>query len=314
MAASICLRTACRYVRKSSVRSICMSSQKLNKAESDSDTRQTHFGFEYIPEEEKESRVYEVFKNVATKYDLMNDAMSVGIHRLWKDHFIQRLAPTHGTQLLDVAGDIALRYLQFLELDKRTSNDNAVDDFKVPNEIQAGSYGIPPQYHSDDSTSDTSSSDSSEDEDTGNKFSKNKPLSHVTVCDINQEMLDVGKEKALNLGYLKDNISWVKGNAESLPFDDNKFDAYTIAFGIRNCTHVIEESYRVLKPGGRFMCLEFSQVLARDWKSYQYLVESIRQFPDQEEFAAMIQQAGFSFVTYENLTFGVAAIHSGFKL
>lgn len=273
----------------------------------------------------------------------MNDAMSVGIHRIWKDHFIQRLAPTHGTQLLDVAGgtgDIALRYLQFLELDKRTSNDNAVDDFKVPNEIQAGSYGIPPQYHSDDSTSDTSSSDSSEDEDTGNKFSKNKPLSHVTVCDINQEMLDVGKEKALNLGYLKDNISWVKGNAESLPFDDNKFDAYTIAFGIRNCTHVdkvIEESYRVLKPGGRFMCLEFSQVnnvilrelydsysfqvipvlgqvLARDWKSYQYLVESIRQFPDQEEFAAMIQQAGFSFVTYENLTFGVAAIHSGFKL
>ncbi|XP_060238544.1 2-methoxy-6-polyprenyl-1,4-benzoquinol methylase, mitochondrial isoform X2 [Meriones unguiculatus] len=161
----------------------------------------------------------------------------------------------------------------------------------------------------------------------------------VVVCDINREMLKVGKQKALDQGYTA-GLEWVLGDAEELPFDDDKFDVYTIAFGIRNVTHIdqaLQEAHRVLKPGGRFLCLEFSQVndpfisrlydlysfqiipvigevIAGDWKSYQYLVESIRKFPNQEEFKEMIEDAGFQKVTYENLTTGIVAIHSGFKL
>ncbi|XP_044100076.1 2-methoxy-6-polyprenyl-1,4-benzoquinol methylase, mitochondrial isoform X2 [Neovison vison] len=163
--------------------------------------------------------------------------------------------------------------------------------------------------------------------------------SRVVVCDINKEMLKVGKQKARAQGH-KAGLAWVLGDAEELPFDDDKFDVYTIAFGIRNVTHInqaLQEAHRVLKPGGRFLCLEFSQVnnplvsrlydlysfqvipvlgevIAGDWKSYQYLVESIRQFPSQEEFKEMIQDAGFEKVTYESLTSGIVAIHSGFKL
>ncbi|ESO95311.1 hypothetical protein LOTGIDRAFT_178337 [Lottia gigantea] len=247
--------------------------------------QQTHFGYQTVPEDEKEEKVYEVFENVASKYDLMNDAMSAGVHRLWKDHFIHRMAPVKGTSLIDVAGgtgDIAFRFL------------NSINQ-------------------------------------------QIKPL--VTVCDINQAMLDVGKSRSESLGYLSD-VNFIKGNAECLPIENDQFDVFTIAYGIRNCTHidkVIQEAYRVLKPGGRFMCLEFSdvknpiirqlydsysfqvipvmgQVLASDWKSYQYLVESIRQFPNQEDFKQMIKEAGFKMVKYENLTFGVSAIHSGFKL
>lgn len=159
------------------------------------------------------------------------------------------------------------------------------------------------------------------------------------VCDINKEMLKIGKQKAHAQGY-KAGLAWILGDAEELPFDDDKFDVYTIAFGIRNVTHIdqaLQEAHRVLKPGGRFLCLEFSQVnnpllsrlydvysfqvipvlgevIAGDWKSYQYLVESIRQFPSQEEFKEMIEDAGFQKVTYENLTSGIVAIHSGFKL
>lgn len=163
---------------------------------------------------------------------------------------------------------------------------------------------------------------------------------HVTVCDINAHMLDVGKRRADALDFAPELISWVQGDAEKLPFQDGSFNAYTIAFGIRNCTHiekVVEEAYRVLQPGGRFMCLEFShlnnsaaqwfydqysfqlipvfgQIFAGEWKPYQYLVESIRQFPDQEAFKQIIEEAGFRHVKYENLTLGVVAIHSGFKL
>merc|ERR550534_2543202 len=158
----------------------------------------------------------------------------------------------------------------------------------------------------------------------------------MTVFDINQPMLDVGVERARKMG-ISDRFSWVQGNAEQLPFDDESVDIYTIAFGIRNCTHidrVLDEAYRVLKPGGRFSCLEFStvdntflrgvydrysfsvipamgHVLAGDWDSYQYLVESIRQFPSQKDFADMMYDAGFCNVMYDNLTFGVAAIHNG---
>lgn len=261
-----------------------------NQTKSDGDT---HFGYQTVKESEKVHKVYEVFENVADKYDTMNDAMSFCVHRIWKDIFIHRLDPTEGTQLLDVAGgtgDIAFRYLKFL--DNLPANE------------------------------------------------KTGKMSTVTVCDINKAMLNVGKERAVKLGLKEPKIQWVEGDAENLPFESNSYTAYTIAFGIRNCTHVdkvLDEAYRVLKPGGRFMCLEFSQVnnevlrwiydqysfqmipvigqvIAGDWKSYQYLVESIRKFPNQELFKEMIQSAGFSCVSYENLSLGVVSIHSGFKL
>ena len=165
---------------------------------------------------------------------------------------------------------------------------------------------------------------------------------HITICDINASMLEVGEKRAQRQfpNDLQDQLTWTVGDAQKLPFEDNTFDAYTIAFGIRNVVKIhqaLEEAHRVLKPGGRFLCLEFSQVenmyleqlytfysfqvippmgkvLAGDWDSYQYLVESIRRFPPQEDFAEMIADAGFSCVNYENLTFGVACIHSGFKI
>jgi len=252
-------------------------------------SKYTHFGFEKVKEEEKSQKVHKVFEDVATTYDKMNDAMSLGIHRIWKDIFMCRLSPTKGTRLLDVAGgtgDIAFRFLN---------------------------YVITSQHQTD---------------------------CHVTVCDINGAMLNVGKSRCENLGYDPNFISWKEGDAENLPFKDETFNAYTIAFGIRNCTHidkVVQEAYRVLKPGGRFLCLEFSQMenstaqwlydqysfqvipvlgqlIAGQWRPYQYLVESIRQFPNQETFKSMIEAAGFRQVTYENLSLGITAIHSGFKL
>ncbi|KAM7350617.1 ubiquinone biosynthesis protein COQ3, mitochondrial isoform 1-T1 [Cochliomyia hominivorax] len=256
----------------------------------------THFGFQTVKEEEKQQKVHKVFEDVAKSYDLMNDAMSMGIHRIWKDMFIERLGPTPGTRLLDMAGgtgDISFRYLKYLQ----------------------------------------------------NQPNPQGKQSHVTISDINQHMLDVGEERARKLGLTQEKLSnisieWKCANAEELPFEDNAFNAYTIAFGIRNCTHidkVLREAYRVLQPGGRFMCLEFShlendtmqwlydqysfqvippmgQILAGQWQPYQYLVESIRKFPKQEDFKQMIKEAGFEMVRYENLTFGVVSIHSGFKL
>ncbi|KXS09589.1 ubiquinone/menaquinone [Gonapodya prolifera JEL478] len=255
----------------------------------------THFGFKTVNEEEKESLVGRVFANVADKYDLMNDLMSGGVHRLWKDHFIRTLAPSPTTKLLDVAGgtgDIAFRFLDYV----KTANGGL-----------------------------------------GN--------ASVTVLDINPSMLEVGKKRAATNGYStdSDHISWRVGNAENLEsIPDNTYDAYTIAFGIRNCTHidrVLKEAHRVLKPGGRFMCLEFGKVetpiisnlydifsfeiiptigqaVANDRESYQYLVESIRKFPPQPVFRDMIRSAGFLVVGpgWEDLTFGVAALHSGYKL
>lgn len=300
--------------------------------------RKTHFGFQTVREEEKEHKVYEVFENVATRYDLMNDVMSGGVHRLWKDHFMRRLSPLPGTKLVDVAGgtgDIAFRFLQYAQSTTQSPILNIVEenlDIKLPKSVELAAKGF-----ADESNEESVSS--SDEEERATKEEKSRKETHVTVCDINQAMLDVGKKKAEDNG-ITSGISWVQGNAENLPFDNTLFDAYTIAFGIRNCTNVqqvINEAYRVLKPGGRFMCLEFSQVtnpllrsvydtysfnvipvmgqvIARDWKSYQYLVESIRQFPDQEEFAEMIRTAGFRMVSYENMTFGVAAIHSGFKI
>lgn len=248
----------------------------------------THFGFETVNEDEKQEKVNTVFENVAKDYDTMNDAMSLGIHRLWKDYFMWSLSPVKGTKLLDVAGgtgDIAFRFINYIQTNK-------VEDC------------------------------------------------HVTVTDINPYMLEVGKNRSKTLNHDPNLITWQEGNAEELPFPDDLFNAYTIAFGIRNCTHidkVLSEAYRVLQPGGRFLCLEFSQLeysaaqwlydkysfqvipvlgqlIAGQWKPYQYLVESIRQFPKQEDFKQMIEEAGFRQVTYENLNLGIVAIHSGFKL
>ncbi|OXU25446.1 hypothetical protein TSAR_011430 [Trichomalopsis sarcophagae] len=270
----------------------CFNQNKTQAADKDDD-KTTHFGFKTIKESEKTKEVYSVFENVANSYDQMNDAMSFGIHRIWKDQFIQRLDPEHGTRLLDCAGgtgDITFRYLTYL---KNKCNPKAIK-------------------------------------------------SHVTVCDINANMLDVGQVRAKRQGFTVENgydIAWQQANAEELPFDSETYTAYTIAFGIRNVTRVdkaLAEAYRVLKPGGRFLCLEFSHVdndllrwvydqysfqvipvlgtlIAGQWQPYQYLVESIRKFPKQEEFKEMISNAGFKRVTYENMTFGTVAIHIGHK-
>ncbi|TKW66350.1 MAG: bifunctional demethylmenaquinone methyltransferase/2-methoxy-6-polyprenyl-1,4-benzoquinol methylase UbiE [Paracoccus denitrificans] len=244
--------------------------------------RQTHFGFQTVDEDDKAGMVHGVFSRVASRYDVMNDLMSVGIHRIWKNAMMDWLAPRDGQQLLDVAGgtgDIAFRFL-----------DRA-------------------------------------------------PKASVTVCDMTESMLVEGRKRA-EAATLADRLGWVTGDAMALPFKDNSFDRYTISFGIRNVTRIpdaLAEAFRVLRPGGRLMVLEFSQLpvpamqwaydrysfnvipvmgqlVANDRDSYQYLVESIRKFPDQETFAGMIRDAGFERVQYRNLSMGIAALHSGWKL
>lgn len=242
----------------------------------------THFGFSTVRTEEKAAMVKGVFNSVATRYDIMNDVMSAGVHRVWKNSLINSLNPRPNMQLLDVAGgtgDIAFRFL----------------------EASAGGT--------------------------------------VTVCDINDEMLRVGTKRAEDKGY-SDRAEFVCGDAMRLPFPDRSMDAYTIAFGIRNVTDVfkaLQEAYRVLKPGGKFFCLEFSpivvpilqeaydsysfnfiprmgEIVADDKDSYQYLVESIRKFPAPTDFETMIKKAGFSRTTWRSMTAGVVNIHSGTRI
>ena len=270
---------------------------------------ETHFGFQSVGIGEKEAKVRQVFESVADSYDIMNDVMSAGLHRYWKDYLLDisavasmaqavRKVPGNELRILDVAGgtgDIAFRFIEAAECPERS------------------------------------------------KSSGNDVIS-VTVCDINREMLRVGEKRArerFGSALLDESkaLSFVEGNAQSLHFDDNSFDLYTIAFGLRNVTDVdkgLREAYRVLKPGGRFMCLEFSQIpntvlqqiydsysfnvipamgelIANDRASYQYLVESIRRFSDQEELISRMDGAGFEGTKYTNLTGGIVAIHEGWK-
>ncbi|KAM7512874.1 hypothetical protein LguiB_011749 [Lonicera macranthoides] len=260
----------------------------------------TSFGFKEVREEEKSQMVGNVFTNVASSYDLMNDLMSAGLHRLWKERLVSKLNPFPGIKHLDVAGgtgDVAFRILETV---------NSVSRRGIQDMLESNLR-----------------------EDT-----------QIYVCDINPNMLNVGKKRAQERGLGEDgSLIWVEGDAEALKFEDESMDGYTIAFGIRNVTHiekVLAEAYRVLKRGGRFLCLELSHVetpvfkqfydyysfsvipamgelVAGDRESYQYLVESIRRFPPQEKFASMIADAGFQKVEYENLVGGVVAIHSGLK-
>jgi demethylmenaquinone methyltransferase/2-methoxy-6-polyprenyl-1,4-benzoquinol methylase len=250
-------------------------------SETDPPDTETHFGFKTVRADDKAGLVRAVFDDVAPSYDLMNDLMSLGIHRLWKAAMISKLKPRAGMKLLDLGGgtgDIAFRFRQ------------------------AGG-------------------------------------GDVVICDINKEMLAVGRDRAIDRNWLE-GLEWVCGDAETLPFPDRSMDAVTIAFCLRNVTHIdraLSEAYRVLRPGSQFLCLEFSQVVvpgldkiydgysfnilprlgklvAGNRDAYQYLVESIRRFPPQPELAAKMRAAGFAQVSWQNLSGGIAALHSGWRL
>lgn len=260
----------------------------MSAPENSSPDDSTHFGFRTVRKEEKAGLVKDVFDKVAGRYDLMNDVMSGGLHRVWKHAMVETLDPRPNQEFLDVAGgtgDIAFR------IRERTAR---FYDGQTP---------------------------------------------HITLCDINDQMLTEGRKRAIDLGIVS-GIRWVCGDAMKLPVESSSVDGYTIAFGIRNVTDIdaaLVEAHRVLRPGGRFLCLEFSKVepeplakayelysmhfipklgrlFAGESQPYQYLVESIRQFPDQRAFADKMRAAGFANVSYRNMTGGVVALHSGWKI
>ena len=248
-----------------------------------SNKKTTHFGFNTVLQSKKAGLVQDVFSNVASKYDLMNDVMSLGIHRLWKAALIDWLNPQPGQQLLDVAGGTGDISFRFVERAKR--------------------------------------------------------MAKATVFDMTEAMLVEGQKRSESK-KLKENLDWVCGDAMALPFADNSFDVYTISFGIRNVLDIekaISEAYRVLKFGGRMSVLEFGRIpdeflqraydkysfniipklgdlIVGDKNSYEYLVESIRKFPEQAQFSSILSSKGFKNVKYRNLSFGISAIHSGWKM
>ena len=242
----------------------------------------TQFGEQTVTPDEKTDLVHGVFDSVAKNYDIMNDLMSGGLHRVWKDRFVRMIRPRPNHKVLDVAGgtgDIAFRFRK-----------------------------------------------------------KMGPKADITICDLTRGMLEVGRDRALDRGWIE-SFEWVTGNAEKLPFPDNHFDIYTIAFGLRNVTHIdkaLKEAHRILKPGGRFFCLEFShvenpllskaydiysynlipkigQVVANDSDSYQYLVESIRKFPTARKLETRMLDAGFNKASHLKMSAGIVAIHQGLK-
>ena len=242
----------------------------------------TDFGFSRVKSKDKSNLVKKIFENVSDRYDLMNDFMSLGIHRVWKESMLDWLAPRRGQSLIDVAGgtgDIAFNFIK-----------------------------------------------------------RAKSGANATILDLTESMMIEGKKKTIDLPE-ESKINWVCGDAMRMPFSNSTFDVYTISFGIRNVTDIsktLSEAYRVLKPGGRLMILEFSSVnndliswiydkysfniipklgefVSNDRESYQYLVESIRKFPNQEKFSEMIINEGFRKVKYRDLTFGIAALHSAWK-
>ena len=242
----------------------------------------TDFGFSRVKSKDKSNLVKKIFENVSGRYDLMNDFMSLGIHRVWKKSMLDWLAPRRGQSLIDVAGgtgDIAFNFIK-----------------------------------------------------------RAKTGANATILDLTESMMIEGKKKTIDLPE-ESKINWVCGDAMRMPFSNSTFDVYTISFGIRNVTDIsktLSEAYRVLKPGGRLMILEFSSVnndliswiydkysfniipklgefVSNDRESYQYLVESIRKFPNQEKFSEMIINEGFRKVKYRDLTFGIAALHSAWK-
>ena len=249
------------------------------------ENNKTHFGFKEVDRDQKSNLVKDIFSNVAKKYDLMNDLMSAGTHRLWKNNMINYIDFFDNIKIIDVAGgtgDIAFRIA---------------------------------------------------------KKAQEKNLNYqIEVVDINPQMLEVGRSRAVDMNLFS-HLNFVENDGENLKFADESFDVFTIAFGIRNFTNIdkgLREAHRVLKKGGKFICLEFSKVediflqkiydtysfkiipkigefILKDHDSYQYLVESIRKFPDQKSFTKLIENAGFSRVGYQNLTFGACAIHWGFK-
>lgn len=254
-----------------------------NKARETLNPEQEWFGERNVDAAEKTKLVQGVFDSVATKYDIMNDVMSGGVHRLWKDRFVRMIRPRAGLHYLDVAGgtgDISFRI-------RKKAGKNA----------------------------------------------------RITLCDLDEQMLRVGRDRSIDKGMMNE-FEWITGNAESLPLPDNSVDVYTIAFGLRNVARIdtaLSEAVRVLKPGGRFFCLEFShvndpffadlydkysyalipkmgEIIANDRDSYQYLVESIRKFPKQKDLVERMKQAGFIRAKYTDLSYGLVAIHEGLVL
>lgn len=245
------------------------------------------FGDKKVTPDEKTGQVIGVFDSVARRYDLMNDLMSGGLHRIWKDRFVRMIRPR---------ASLAGKSLHYIDVAGGTG-DIA---FRIRRKVGIGA--------------------------------------RITLCDLNENMLSVGRDRAIDKGWIND-FSWVTANAESLPLPSNTADVHTIAFGLRNVTHIdtaLAEAVRVLKPGGRFYCLEFSRVqpdflekaydlysfsvipglgkmITNDRESYQYLVESIRKFPSQEKLLRRMKEAGLSQTKYVNFSAGIVAVHSGIK-
>ncbi len=276
--------------------------EKAETGKTAAETRETHFGFRRVAIDEKRRLVQGVFSRVAADYDLMNDLMSGGIHRLWKNEMVAWLRPRAGMTVADVAGgtgDIAFRIIDRARRAQAAAGSRAGAEQSAAREAGA----------------------------------------RVVVVDANPDMLAVGRARGYDRGLCA-GLDWVCGDAEALPLADRSVDAYTIAFGIRNVPRIeaaLSEARRVLRPGGRFLCLEFSRVVlpgldrlydaysfavlpalgavvAGDRDAYQYLVESIRRFPDQETFAEMIRKAGLGAVRFRNLSGGIAAIHSAWRV